>query len=416
MPVTIYPLHALRTVVLHQQHLTAPHSTSLALTSDALVDLVKDLGYIQIDTLQVVNRAHYVNLWSRFGPYDLEKLDGLLYRDGQRRLFEGWGHAASIMPFDHWRYHRWRVDSTISYNPGFSQWKAKPENQTLLSRTLDRIQEEEGLRVRDFETKVHRQSEWYDWRPAKMALEVLFAAGDLMVADRPGFQRVYDLRERVLPDWVNTDAIDPDQGRLFCLDLAAKSLGVFEARNLTFYAYMRAKPAQHLVKQLIETGVVVEVSGESTDKNKKWLVHHDTLPLLQQAADGAIKAERTTFLSAFDSLFWAQDRDEKLWGFAQLLECYKSAEQRRYGYLTFPILHKDRLVGRFDPKLERETGTMRLNAIYLEPGIAPDEELVADIAQSMRDFLVWHRAENFEIIKSEPSDLREKLLAAIERH
>ncbi|MGR9117677.1 MAG: DNA glycosylase AlkZ-like family protein, partial [Gammaproteobacteria bacterium] len=131
------------------------------------------------------------------------------------------------------------------------------------------------------------------------------------------------------------------------------------------------------------------------------------------AADGGIKAERTTFLAPFDSLFWAQNRDQKLWGFNQLLECYKPAADRVYGYFCLPILHKDRLVGRFDPKLDRHSGVLHLKALYLEPGIEPDDGLVASAAVAMRNFLSWHGAKSLQIEKSEPVAFGEKLMNAL---
>ncbi len=369
---------------------------------------MKALGYVQIDTLHVVNRAHYVTLWARFGSYDIDDFHKLIYTADQRRLYEGWGHAASIIPLEHYRYHRWRTDRSISYNPGFREWLNKNGNRELVEQTLERIRSEGGLRVGDFEYKGPQTGVWYDWKPPKMALEALFAWGDLMVADRVNFQRVYDVRERVLPEWVDTTPVDPDEARRFCLEQAAKALGVFEPRHLTLYAYMRATPARSIVKALIEEGVLVEIQGESMNGVKTWMVHRDNLPLLQRAADGDLKAERTTFLAPFDSLFWAWDRDQKLWGFKQLLECYKPAAERVYGYFCFPILHKDRLVGRFDPKLDRKSGVLHLNALYLEPGIEPDDELVAGVAAAMRDFLAWHGAKSLKIEKSDPSSVRRK--------
>jgi len=234
-----------------------------------------------------------------------------------------------------------------------------------------------------------------------------------MVADRVNFQRVYDVRERVLPERVDRTPVDNDEGRLFCLEQAARALGVFEPRHPTLYAYMRATPARSLVKQLFESGAVVSIQGESTIGVKTWLVHRDNLPLLERAADGDIRADRTTFLSPFDSLFWAWERDKKLWGFNQVLECYKPAAQRVYGYLSFPILHKDKLVGRFDPKLDRKSGVMNLNALYLEPGIQPDAELVAGVAAAMRDFLTWHNTSDLKIAKSDPAAFAGKLMKAL---
>lgn len=409
----VYPLAALRAAALHTQRLITPNQASPAPTPDAILDLVTALGYVQIDTLHVVNRAHYVTLWSRFGSYDIDDFHRLIYTAGQRRLYEGWGHAASIIPLEHYRYHRWRADTSISYNPGFREWLSKNGSRELAAQTLERIRAEGGLRVGDFEYEGPQRGAWYDWKPPKVALEVLFAWGDLMVADRVNFQRVYDVRERVLPEWVDTTPVTPDEARRFCLEQAARALGVFEPRHLTFYAYMRATPARSLVSALIEEGLLVEIRGESMNGVKTWMAHRDNLPLLQQAADGDIRPERTTFLAPFDSLFWAGDRDEKLWGFNQVLECYKPTAERVYGYFSLPILHKDRLVGRFDPKLDRKTGVLNLNALYLEPGIVPDDELIAAVAAALRDFLSWHGAKSLTIEKSEPAAFGEKLMRAL---
>jgi uncharacterized protein len=404
---TIYPLSALIATVLHIQRLTMPNRPSPAPTPNMMVDLVRALGYVQIDTLHVVNRAHYVTLWARFGAYNLDDFHKLIYTAGQRRLYEGWGHAASIIPLEHYRYHRWRISAD------YQEWLNKNGNRELVNQTLERIRSEGGLRVGDFEYDGPQRGMWYDWKPPKMALEALFAYGDLMVADRVTFQRVYDVRERVLPDWVDTTPVAPDEGRRFCLEQAAKALGVFEPRHLTWYAHMFATPARSIVRALIEDGILVEIQGESMHGVRTWMVHRDNLPLLQRAADGDVKAERTTFLAPFDSLFWAWERDQRLWGFKQVLECYKRPPDRVYGYLCFPILHKDRLVGRFDPKLDRKSGVLHLNALYLEPGIEPDDELIAGVATAMRDFLSWHGAKSLTIEKSDPATFGEKLMSAL---
>jgi hypothetical protein len=406
----IYPISALRAMALYTQGLSKPERGTGGFTPDAIVELARGLGYVQIDTLQVVNRAHYVALWSRCGSYNLDDFDRLIYRAGERRLYEGWGHAASIMPLEDYRFHTWRTEAKISYNPSFGEWAGKKGNGELVEQTLARIRAEGGLRVGDFEHDGSQKGAWYDWKPSKMALEALFAWGELMVAERVNFQRVYELRERVLPGWVDTTPVDADEGRRFCLEQAAKALGVFEPRHLTLYAYMRATPAGAIVQALIEDGTLIEIRGESLAGVKTWMVHRDNLTLLQGAADGEVKAERTTFLSPFDSLFWAWGRDEKLWGFKQVLECYKPEKERVYGYFCLPILHKERLVGRFDPKLERQAGVLSLKALYLEEGIEPDDELVADVAAALRDFIAWHGAKSVRIEKSEPAVFGEKMM------
>jgi hypothetical protein len=404
---TPFPLSALRAMLLHTQRLAAPNDASPAPTPEAIVDLVTALGYVQIDTLHVVNRAHDVTLWARFGAYDTAAFHRLIYTPGERQLYEGWGHAASLIPLQHYRYHRWRNIR------GSAEWLAKDGNRQLAEQTLARIRSGGALRVADLEYSGPQRGAWYDWKPTKMALEVLFANGDLMVSDRVNFHRVYDVSSRVLPEWVDTTPLTPDEGRLWCLEQAAKALAVFEPRSLTWYAYMMATPARSLVKALIDEGVLVSIQGESLAGVKSWMVHRDSLPLLQRAADGELVPQRTTFLSPFDSLFWAGERDQLLWGFDQVLECYKRPQDRIYGYFSFPILHHDRLVGRFDPKLDRKTGVLHLNALYLEPGIPPDDALVAGVAAAMRDFLAWHAARDLHILKSDPPTFADLLLRAL---
>lgn len=412
---TTYPLAALRATVLHTQRLTSPARPSRGAVADRIVDLVTALGYIQVDTLHVVHRAHDLTLWSRLGRYRLADFHRLIYSDGHRRLFEGWGHAASIMPLEHYRLQRWRSDKTVSYNPAFNAWVRQVANRRLMARLLERVRADGGLRVGELEAESERDQsrEWYQWRPSKMALEALFARGDLMVSKRVHFQRVYDVRERVLPAWVDTSPVDPDQARRACLDQAARALGVFDPRHLTLYAYMRATPARSLVRSLIEEGAVVPIRGESTAGVRTWMIHRDNLPLLECAADGDISPRRTTFLSPFDSLFWAWGRDRLLFGFQHKMEFYKPAAQRVHGYFCMPILHRDRLVGRFDPKLDRAAGVLGLDALYLEPGVKPDEELVAEVAKAMRDFMAWHGAKELRVGKSRPAGLGKKLTNAV---
>ena len=145
----------------------------------------------------------------------------------------------------------------------------------------------------------------------------------------------------------------------------------------------------------------------------EMIVHRDNLPLLEQIIDGVLKAQRTTFINPFDSLLWARGRDERLWGFHTRLEAYKPESQRIWGYYCLSILHRDRLVGRFDPKLERKTSLLRLKALYLEPGIEPDEKLVTDVATAMREFMAFHNADELVIEQSRPKEFGKKLLGEI---
>ena len=214
-----------------------------------------------------------------------------------------------------------------------------------------------------------------------------------MVSGRENFQRVYDLRERVLPDWVDTSEPTEEEAVRHLLEWSMRRIGICTPGQLRDYARMKVGESRSHLRALMDEGVFVEVSCvTAAGDTERFIVHRDSLDTLERAADGGLTPNATTFLTPFDSLFWAPGRDAQLWGFEQRLEAYVPAPKRRWGYFCLPILHGDRLVGRFDPKLERATGTLRLRALHLEPGVEPDEELAADFAQAMRGFMAFHGA------------------------
>ncbi len=399
---------------MHAQGLTAPNQAGEVPAPMAIQDTVERLGCVQIDTLNLVQRSHYLVLWSRLGTYRPADFDAMVYSPEKRALFEGWQRVASLIPLKDYRFQlprqqRMRQD----HREGFLKWYGQ-EGHEIIDVVLERIRNEGALRAADFEYRGPRRGSWWDWKPAKAALEYLFAFGDLMIAGRVNFQRVYDLTERVLPAWVDTSPPSLEQRDRYWMEQAALALGVFQASQLIGYNYFQRGPLKPVLEAMIKEGVLVpvEVRLESGDI-QPYLVHHDSLDLLKQAADSEIQAKRTTFLSPLDNLWWAAKRDEQLWGFRQRLEAYTPAAKRVWGYFCLPILHKERLVGRLDPKMERKAGVLRLKAIYLEDGVEPDEQLVYDVAVAMRDFMQFHKAKGLVIEKSQPEEFGAKILKSI---
>jgi hypothetical protein len=236
-----------------------------------------------------------------------------------------------------------------------------------------------------------------------------------MIADRVNFQRVYDLRQRVMPDGVDlTEATWDDMARHY-IERGVRAFGICHPVQAADMIHrVKRTEAKPIVQRLIEEGVFVEVQAELADGEVHTLiVHRDNLLFLEQAAAGALKAERTTFLNPFDNLFWAQKRDIQFWNFRHILEAYKPAPQRQWGYYCLTIQHRDRMVGRFDPKLDRKTNTLYLKALYLEPEIDPDDELVAAVAGAMRDFMAFHEATDLVIEHSDPKAFGDKLLGVL---
>jgi uncharacterized protein YcaQ len=409
-----YPLSALRALALHATRLDRANGSEPAANPQSIFETVDHLGAVQIDTLQMVARAHYVTLWSRHGSYDMSAFDVLANDPQQRKVFEGWYHAACFVPLHEYRYQlpqqRLRRESGHRW---FTDWIVQPGNRELLDSIMERIRTEGGQRSTNIQSEKHTHGTWWNWRPEKMALEHLYSFGDLMIAGRVNFQRIYDLTERVLPKWVDVSEPSAEERDRFWLARGAKALGIGLLRNAADYTWMPLGRARPLIKQMIREGALVEMQGETLQGVQTLVIHPDQLELLERAAAGELKPLRTTFLNPFDNLWWAQGRDEAFWGFRQRLEAYTPAPKRVYGYYCLPILHKDRLVGRFDPKLERKAGNLRLKALYLEPGVKPDEELLHDVAFAMRDFMSFHGARELVIEKSEPAAFGKKLLKVL---
>jgi len=409
---TVYPASVLRTVALTAQGLQ--RAGNAPADAAALLAAIRQTGCLQIDTLQMVARSQYLALWSRLGAYDPGLLDELTFGP-ERQLFEGWQHAACIIPLEEYRYQlphqrNLRDHPTSWYN----RWLNETVQKDFVPSVLERIRREGGLKVSDFERGSHTGGTWWNWRPAKVALEYLYAMGHLMVAKRVKFQRVYDLTERVLPAWVDRSEPGLEERDRFWVERGARALGVCAPRHAGDYTWMKVGKSRPVTAALLRDGVLVPVQGRLEDGTQaELIVHRDNLPLLEQAADGALTAERTTFLSPFDSLWWAARRDLQLWNFHQTLEAYLPASKRIHGYFCLPILHRDRLVGRFDPKLERRAGLLRLKSLTLEPGIKPSHELVAAVAAALRDFMNFHQAGELVIEASQPAVFGKKLLAAL---
>lgn len=415
---SVYPLSAVRRLALHAQRLA--RKPDAPPTAERIYAAIDQIGCVQLDTLQLVQRSHYLALWSRVGTYDPALLDQVAYGSEperqDRKLYEYWLKEACLIPLSDYRYSlptmRYHREGDSHW---FGRWLADPNSAQTMELVMQRIREEGALRGSDFKYTGPRRGSWWDWKPAKFALEVLYTHGRLMILDRVNFQRVYDLTERVLPDWVDRSEPTPDEAARYRLARAARALGICAPLQAADYVRIKRTHAKPHLDAMLKSGELVQVKAQLNDGQTHTLViHRDTQPLLEQAADSGLKAEHTTFLSPFDNLFWGTRRDEQFWGFRQVLEAYKPEPLRQWGYFCLPILHGERLVGRFDPKLERKTGLLRLKSLYLEPGEKPTDELVRAVADALRDFMRFHNAKTVRIERSDPPEfglLLERALA-----
>ena len=416
-----YPLAAVRALALHTQGLADPMRRGARPDINDVYSAVERVGWVQIDTLQVVRRAHYLTLWSRLGTYDPDHLDTLLFDggstspDNNRRLFEYWTHAACIIPLTQYPNLMPMMRRHKSVGAGWRRtWAQDPENSSYLNPSLPRSRSTAPRVLRTFARRGSSPAHGGTGMPRRSRWSTCTTSATWRYPTASTFQRIYDVRDRVLPDWVDRTEPTEHEALSHLLEISMKAFGVCAPVQVGDYFHMKRTESKPIIESLISDGVFVPVRATLSDRAEHdLLVHRDNLPLLDRAADGDLEPRRTTFLSPFDSLFWAKDRDASFWNFNQVLECYKREPDRIWGYFCLPILDRDRLVGRFDPKLERRTGVLRLKTLYLEPGVRPSNRLASSVARAMRDFMRFHEATDLVIEHSDPPEFGDRLMAAM---
>jgi uncharacterized protein YcaQ len=369
---------------------------------------IRRMGLLQIDTISVVARSPYLVLWSRLGAYDPRWLDQLL---AEGALFEYWSHAACFLPIEDFPLYRRLMLEYAERNPHLQP--GHPEHHADVGRVLTHIREQGEVRSIEFTRDGGKSNGWWDWKPEKLALERLYYAGVLMIARRDGFQRVYDLRERVLPNWDDERTPQRAEGARTMALKAVAALGVATSAWVRDYFkdYLcRSKGNIHVARMLealVAEGSLLrtEIEGVETPA----YVHPANLELALRAAEGTLQSNVTTLLSPFDPVVSDRARALKLFGFEYRIETYTPAEKRRYGYFTLPILHRGQLVGRLDPKAHRRTGMFEVRALHLEPGVAMTEELIVDLTATLRTCAAWHETPNVVIGHSDPPELASQL-------
>lgn len=320
--------------------------------------LVHKIHLHQIDSVNVLSRAHYLPAFSRLGAYDRSDLDRLAWGPKrQRRLFEYWGHEASLLPFDLQPLLRWRMAQADRGEAGWGTMRScATERRAETLALLERFRAEGPLSVSDFES--HKgQSGWWAWSDTKRALEWLFWAGHITTAQRrETFERVYDLPERVLPADILARATPPDEeAHRILIERAARAHGIATDRELRDYFRQSPGQARPAIDALAEEGVLIPVSVPGW--RHAWL-HRD--------ARGPRRIEGQTLLSPFDSLIWERDRTERLFGFRYRIEIYVPAEKRLHGYYVLPFLLGERLVARVDLKADRKRSILLVRSVHLE--------------------------------------------------
>lgn len=346
----------------------------------AALSAIQQLGYVQIDTISVVERAHHHVLWSRCKRYQSAQL-GALMKD--RKVFEYWSHAAAYLPMQDYRYSLPRKRAIAS---GEKHWH--PKDPKITKFVLDRINAEGPLQAKDFEhSKTSKSDGWWDWKPAKRALERLFMEGELMVSERRGFQKVYDLTERVLPENVNTSLPSTES---FAQHLIMRYLSANGLGTPGHMAYLRKGIKPEIQKQcdrMAEEGVLQKVAVGG--------LPYYVLAGFEQILRKPLSRTKVRILSPFDNLLIQRKRTKALFGFDYQIECYVPAEKRVYGYFVLPLLWGQQFAGRLDAKIDRKNGVLSVRNLHIETEQA--DEFVAALKSALDEFMVFNAGNSVKI-------------------
>jgi uncharacterized protein len=334
---------------------------------------IEHLGYVQIDTISVVERAHHHTIWTRINDYKKSYLDELIEKD--KTVFEYWSHAAAFLPMRDYRFSLYRKNM---YASGKLKWYF---NKRATKFVYDRIAAEGPLQSKDFEEKKKKQG-WWEWKESKQALEQLFMEGKLMVARRQGFQKVYDLTERVLPKGINTQAPDEKEYARYLVTKTIRANGL-AANSEIGYLRRHAKTAiGKVLNEMEEEGLILPVKIKGID---------EPLYTSQQNLDLAAqhKASKTvSILSPFDNCVIQRNRLKRIFGFDYTIECYLPEAKRQYGYFCLPILYGDNFAGRIDCKAERKEQVLYIKKVFYEK--KADAKLKSELGKALKKFAVFN--------------------------
>jgi hypothetical protein len=378
-------LQIARRLFIQRQRLNDPQTSEVSQTSEVLLDVIRDLGCLQLDPISAVARSHQLVVRSRVGNYDLGALDQLLWTD--HSLFEYWAHQASIVVTEDYPIHSLlmrtyaREEATGQVSQRYQKWLT--DNEPLRRRILRELRRRGPLPSRVFEAKTEAgwySSGWTSGRDVSQMLDYLWITGKIMVAGRSGLQKLWDLSERCLPDWTPRAKLSEKEVVRRAIQKSLRALGVATPQHINLHFTRKRYP--HLKERLHElaaTGAIERIHVEGEKGN--WYIHAEDGPLLDRIEAGDFAFERTTLLSPFDNLICDRARTRQLFKFDFTIEIYVPAHKRQYGYYVLPILHGDQLIGRIDPKFDREHNRLHIHAVHAEK----DAPLNRKTARAIRD-------------------------------
>jgi uncharacterized protein YcaQ len=352
-------------------------------TTDHLTDAIARLGVLQLDSVNVFERSHYLPMFSRLGTYDTALLDHMLLDPHVPATHvEYWAHEAAFIPVESWPLWQWRMRQSRERNERPDSWLA--QHRKLADDLLVRLHSEGPATFSQLEVKRdQRRGSWWDWSDVKRALEFLFEDGVITAIGRTNFQRIYAPVADVVPQRLRDTSIpEPDARRALVL-AAVRALGVGTQKDVADYFRFRSAPTAIALRELVDSGVVEQVSVEGwTDNGKPVAAFVPTDSVIPKKAPSV-----STILTPFDPVTWNRDRASRVFAFDYKIEIYTPAAKRKFGYYSLPILMDDALVGRIDLKADRKAQTLIVRSAHWEP--RRPENAVERLADVVRRAAAW---------------------------
>jgi uncharacterized protein YcaQ len=349
---------------------------------------VRQLGVVQIDSVNVLVRSHYLPLFSRRGPYDAQLLEQAAYDKRRRGLFEYWGHEASFLPIEHWPLFQWRMERA---RRGEGTWgrlrRYATEHQDLVAAVRNELHERGPLGAGDLASAERAKGGWWGWSQNKEILEWLFWTGEVTTASRRNFERLYDLTQRVIPaDVLSLPIPAKEDAQRQLMAIAARALGVATAGDLRDYFRLSLADATARLHELVEAKVLEPVAVQGWSQQA----------YLYGAARQPRRVDAPALLSPFDSLIWERQRTQRLFDFHYRLEIYTPSHKRIHGYYVLPLLLGDRLVARVDLKADRANGRLLVKGGSVEAGVDA-AAVVESLTKQLQQLAQWLFLEKFAV-------------------
>lgn len=361
---------------------------------------INHIGYVQIDTISVVERAHNHVFQSRVPNFQSDMTNQLLLN---RDIFEYWSHAAAFLPIKDFRFS---LPYKHAIKSGQTHWYRKRDKK-LMNELLARVRSEGPLRSRDLESGNSKRGGWWDWKPAKKALEQLYMQGDLMVSSREGFQKVYDLTERVLPADVNTQMPSMDEFAAHLLEQQLRCHGLVSLKGLT---YLRRNPELRKAMKALLDEKLAENSLEQVklSNGEVFLMEAGALERRLPRASNQMR-----ILSPFDNTVIQRDRLKALFEYDYQIECYVPEPKRQYGYFSLPLLYRDEFIGRMDCKSHRKDNCLEIKSLHWEEHNFDEDAVIDAFVKATKQFSQFQNCDSVVLTKVYPKRLEQRLSIAL---